>query len=175
MSDSKKIIVCIVTLLLGINAGLNGQNPVIKRSVKAVAGSSRIAAILENKQLRVHYTIGQNSPTGQRKAYNTEIIQGFIQPRISKHSRSNEKPTVERPFKIYPNPFTNKTAIHFFGNPPENSRITITNMLGQNVFSKDFFNKNPIEIKLSHIPIGQYILKVTSKNKSYSSCIIKIE
>ena len=77
-------------------------------------------------------------------------------------------------FGIYPNPTQGKVAIHFNTEFSE-SELTITNTIGQTVFESDINALDGREYMLdcSAYQAGIYLIQVKSKNKCYTTKIIK--
>jgi len=76
----------------------------------------------------------------------------------------------ENAYKVFPNPAGNKVYIINTGNATEKI-VSIMNMQGNKTLEKIFCN-NEIELDLSNIPQGVYLLKIQTKNSTQISKLI---
>ena len=73
--------------------------------------------------------------------------------------------TPDKPFIVYPNPVTDKLTIEFHINP-EGAEIEILNLTGQAMITTRISpNRDILELDVSQLPKGLYILKVTMPGK----------
>lgn len=70
---------------------------------------------------------------------------------------------------VYPNPFNNFINIQLEKQEP--AKVSIFNMIGQQVFNQKLNNTNQLD--LSHLPKGVYVLKVDTDSTSKSIRLIK--
>ena len=80
--------------------------------------------------------------------------------------------------KVFPNPFTNTFDFEFYSTDSQTVTIEIINMLGftvlKNRYNFDYTNCKRIQINnIKNLAKGTYILKATTKNKSYFSRVVK--
>lgn len=66
----------------------------------------------------------------------------------------------------YPNPFDNKISINF-GKVISNIKVTVTNVLGQKVYSKKFYNRNVIDLDLM-VEKGIYFIELINDNTLFN-------
>lgn len=77
---------------------------------------------------------------------------------------------------IYPNPFNNQISIEFLDDLSEDVSIIIYNVIGEVVFSSKYnTNQKIINIDMSNLSVGSYILTTKTNDKITSKQIIKIE
>jgi hypothetical protein len=74
--------------------------------------------------------------------------------------------------KIYPNPTAGKITIEFVGEINRNIKIELINSQGQIVFSRDNIIEKSLDIDISHLQKGVYLLNVIFGNSSVSDKII---
>ena len=89
---------------------------------------------------------------------------------------SNENSSIENPSilytKIFPNPTDGKITIEFEGKIERNIKIELISSAGQIVFSKDNIIEKTLNIDISQLPKGIYILKGVFGNNTISDKII---
>ncbi len=74
--------------------------------------------------------------------------------------------------KIYPNPANNFININFNNSNENNYKVNIYNLLGQEIFFKEYHPSNEISIDVKEFEDGIYFIKISSKDKIYTSKII---
>jgi hypothetical protein len=75
-----------------------------------------------------------------------------------------KEPKPERAnFIIYPNPANNKITITSTNMPPENILVTIYNTNGNQVMNEQFRDQTQVELDVSTLLKGIYLLKIQSK------------
>jgi len=82
------------------------------------------------------------------------------------------------PISIYPNPFSEVVNIEIGSIPLHNLFINVIDLTGRIIFSNEVKNSErngqPVVISLGkEIPPGPYIIRITTKNNSFSTIIIK--
>ncbi len=73
---------------------------------------------------------------------------------------------------IYPNPTDGSITIEFVGQIDRNIQISLLNSFGQPVYSNENITVNRIDIDISNLPKGIYVLIGTFGNNSISEKII---
>lgn len=73
---------------------------------------------------------------------------------------------------IYPNPFRDKININLKNNSND-MHVVLYTILGKSVFSGNYTNNNKIEIPVSELAKGLYVLRVTSNNETITRKLIK--
>jgi len=80
---------------------------------------------------------------------------------------------------LFPNPVKDVVHLHYLLKTSENCKLSISNINGAQVLSRDIGNKNPgnsIEsLDLSGLPVGQYILSLVTGNQIHTKTIHKVE
>ncbi|ARV09014.1 hypothetical protein BTO05_04955 [Winogradskyella sp. PC-19] len=136
------------------------------------AGSSTTVATANGTYL-VSQSVGQASVIGTHSSSNGYIVrQGYQQPLENLNSTVNT--TVNLNAKVHPNPFTRDINISFSSIIKNNVNIQLFDVLGKLIYSDKHTASQTINLQLGHIQKGTYFLKVTSKNKSFNTKLIKI-
>ena len=80
--------------------------------------------------------------------------------------------------RVFPNPAKNYTNIEFILKYPDKVQITISNILGQEVYNTTSYfqlaGKNNVKLPLSELKNGYYFIKVNTKNKTLGTSRISI-
>lgn len=119
----------------------------------------------------VRQTIGQQSVTGNYKNSNFIVGQGFQQ---SKKMKSIAPTGIDISAIAFPNPFIDKINFQFSSFVDGPVKITIFDVLGRLVFSDvKFPNNNTITIDNLFFAEGEYFAKLTAKNLTYSTNLLK--
>ena len=85
----------------------------------------------------------------------------------------NEYLVPESSFILYPNPSTNKTiTITNNADFPKETLVNIFNIQGEQVFSKTFYNQNSMEIDVSSLAKGAYLVKILSEKVSTTKKLV---
>jgi hypothetical protein len=79
----------------------------------------------------------------------------------------------EKQFVMGPNPVTGELRIRFLNNT-RIDRIAVTNMSGQEVWSKTDV-ENPVRLNLSGLAAGSYLLVMYDADRSYREKFVKID
>jgi hypothetical protein len=79
--------------------------------------------------------------------------------------------TTNNSFSIFPNPSSGNLIISFEGTIIKGN-VEILNILGENVYSENIFNKSKEEINLKNISEGIYFVKVFDGEKNYCKKLI---
>jgi PKD repeat protein len=75
-------------------------------------------------------------------------------------------------FKVYPNPTTGMLTIEFTQNSGKKTEVSVSNLVGAEVFRKELDNAANYQIDLSNKVSGIYLLKVMVDNRQYISKIV---
>jgi hypothetical protein len=75
-------------------------------------------------------------------------------------------------FKVYPNPTTGMFTIEFTQNSGKKTEVSVSNLVGAEVFRKELDNATNYQIDLSNQVSGIYLLKVIADNQRYISKIV---
>lgn len=136
------------------------------------AGSSNTVVTTRGTYL-VNQSVGQSSVIGTHTSSNGYIVrQGYQQPLENLNSTVNI--VVNLNAKVHPNPFTRDINISFSSIIKNDVNIQLFDVLGKLVYSDKHTASQSINLKLGHVQKGTYFLKVTSKNKSFNTKLIKI-
>lgn len=142
------------------------------RSNIGIAGSSKTIAT-SNGNYKISQSIGQSSVIGTNYNKGYYLRQGYQQPSsnieiIKEYNSHNLKAT------IYPNPFEKSVSISFNETIDSELSFLIYDISGKVIYSRKFNASQYIELNLSNISQGTYLLKVLSKNKIFNTKLIKI-
>lgn len=74
---------------------------------------------------------------------------------------------------VYPNPFTDKVHIDLGNAATSKVQVEVSDLLGKNVYNATLVNNSNIEIDLSSLTPGVYMMKVTAGNSVSTHKIIK--
>ena len=74
--------------------------------------------------------------------------------------------------EIYPNPSDGIFYIDISGKENGPVQVEIVNMVGKVVYNKEFISTEKLEINASTLNIGMYLLRVSSKNHTYTKQVI---
>jgi Secretion system C-terminal sorting domain len=72
-----------------------------------------------------------------------------------------EKPSLANEFSLYPNPTNGKISIQNLSNQP--LTISIFNLNGSRLFDMPYKSQTKLDLDLSHLPKGVYLIKIRSK------------
>jgi len=119
----------------------------------------------------IRQTIGQQSVIGNHKNSNFIVGQGFQQ---SNNMKSSSPSITVIKVIAYPNPFVERVNFKFSSFVDGPIKISIFDLLGRLVFTdvKFPFN-NTITIDNLFFAEGEYFAKLTAKNLSYSTNLLK--
>ena len=143
----------------------------IQRSTLGLAGSSK-TIVTQKGSYNVSQSIGQRSVAGTfyKKGYG--LRQGYQQPLISiitiNSPLANSLKAV-----FYPNPFQQSLNISFETPITKEVQIILFDVIGRPIYIRNFPAWQLINIDLSGIATGVYIIKVTADNKYISANLIK--
>ncbi len=119
----------------------------------------------------VRQTIGQQSVIGNFRNSNFIVGQGFQQ---SKKMKSVAPTGIVISAIAFPNPFIDKVNFQFSSFVDGPIKITIFDVLGRLVFTDvKFPNNNTITIDNLFFAEGEYFVKLTAKNLTYSINLLK--
>jgi len=80
---------------------------------------------------------------------------------------------IESPlFKVYPNPTTGIVYLEISGGMNRDGEVVVTNLAGAEVFRKEIKDENELQIDLSNLVNGIYLLKVSVDNQHTISKIL---
>ena len=141
-----------------------------KRSVISASGGTYIFKSSE-KNYRVHFSVGQQSPIGQIKSNTVKARQGFIQPPkfIENYSTIHKLLKV----RISPNPFSDVLDIFFSEEIKDKIKVNIYDIMGRIVYKDILPIKTEHKINLNSIPDSQFILRLETEKKYFQTKIIK--
>lgn len=128
-------------------------------SVKATAG------------FFVKQTVGQQSVTGNYTGAKFLVGQGFQQ---SNKMKTTNSPLIHVNTITYPNPFVDKVNFQFSSVIEGPIKIVLFDGLGRLIYSEEKYPLNNIlTIDNLFFPNGEYFVKLTANNYSYTTTLLK--
>ncbi len=141
------------------------------RATTGVSGSSQQVTI-NNKNYVIQQSIGQAGLIGSRNSNEAAVIQGFLQPYVWNAIVNREHP-LDLTARIYPNPFFEKIQAVFSETVKTPIDVEVYDVLGKQVYSRQFKASQKIEVTLSEFSNAVYILKCTANKKQFVKRILK--
>ena len=119
----------------------------------------------------VRQTIGQQSAIGNYRGSNTIVGQGFLQ---SNNMKTALPPVISITTITYPNPFIDRVNFQFSSPVTGPIKVALFDIMGRLVYYKEKmpYNNTLIIDNLSFAQ-GEYIVKLTAKNYTYSTILLK--
>jgi hypothetical protein len=150
----------------------NSKSYSILRSNLGSSGSSKVVFTSRGKYI-ISQSIGQASVIGTSYNNGYYLRQGYQQP-------SNKIKVVNEGFDsndlfatVYPNPFEQSVSISFEEDIKKDISLLVFDIAGKLVFSKIYEPSKYIQLNLSDISSGSYLLKISSNNKLFNTKLIK--
>ncbi len=155
-------------LMFFLSTGLlNSQTPLLLRSSLGMGGAS-VTVTADGSKNAFPQSIGQYGIAGVFNKQNLELRQGFIQPvLIVKPFRESENIKIS----VYPNPFSSVVCVKLTSEITGNVELKITDLAGKPVYIKNLPAEEIIQVDLSSLYSGIYLLNVR-KNKIQINCKI---
>lgn len=147
------------------------QSTALVRSTTGASGASSVVVNDGNAYL-IQQSIGQPSAIGTSDTGNYLLRQGFIQPDILAKIVDKNIP-LNLHLNIYPNPFYQQITLTFLEEVTSEIYINVFDLLGRQVFKKDFKKSQQADVVLDELPSGEYILKTIANQKQFVAKIIK--
>lgn len=167
----------LLILVVWVVPFINGQSETkndgykIIRSNLGVAGSSNAIHTFNGKYI-ISQSIGQSSVIGTSKNNGYYLRQGFQQPH--KRIKVIQSTTNSLNALVYPNPFQERITILFNENLSDKVIVEIHDVSGKLVYKSQFSPSRTIQLHLSNLSTGSYLIKANSKGKVLNSKLIKI-
>ncbi len=137
----------------------------------SIAGSTE-SVTANGNTYTVQQTIGQSGVIGTFSSGDNTVRQGFIQPNVMDAVLSNKVPiTLES--QIFPNPFQNSISVTLKNNIEEKITVKLYDVLGRQVFNKNYWNNQQFNVDLHHLSSGRYIINVITAQKQFVGKIVK--
>jgi len=160
-----KLSLFIILLILGLE-GLSYAQSLHHQTLSAMGTTAQIGSA----GLLVQQSIGQSSITGTFNSSTAYLSQGFLK---GLPSLSNE---LVLPFDViaFPNAFTERIRFRFTSDLTEPTQVRIHDSQGKKVYSQQHLPKNrEIEVQLSHLAPGMYLVDLSTANRSTQIRILK--
>jgi hypothetical protein len=156
--------------MLFVSTGLlNSQTPLLLRSSLGIGGAS-VTVTADGSKNAFPQSIGQYGIAGVFNKQNLEIRQGFIQPvLIIKPFRESENIKIS----VYPNPFSSVVYVKLTSEITGSIELKITDLAGKPVYVEKRQADELIQVDLSSLCRGIYLLNVRNNNIQINCKIIK--
>lgn len=141
------------------------------RSTTGASGSSE-QLIRDGHVLMIQQTIGQPSVIGVVGTGDYILRQGFIHPDVLSKIIEKDLP-VTLQLSVFPNPFQDQITLQFSENIEDSIRVTVYNILGAQVFTYNYQALQQVDVMLSWLSSGEYIVKTIANKKQFISKVIK--
>ena len=107
--------------------------------------------------------------------YNNEnyiLRQGFIQPNVLAKIKEKDVP-LDLQLTIYPIPFNEQISLAFKEDVESIINVEVFDILGRQVFAKNYQSGQHINVRLDRLSSGEYILKAIANQKQFITKILK--
>lgn len=141
------------------------------RSTTGAAGSSEQIKHGSNVYT-IQQTIGQPSAIGIVNNGDYILRQGFIQPDVFSKIVEKDIP-LNLQLSVFPNPFEDQVTLMFNEDIKDAINITVFNILGAQVYSKNYQSAPQVTLLLDWLSSGEYIIKTIANRKQFISKVIK--
>ena len=163
-----------IILLIGatvIGFGQDNSNYRIISSNLGSAGSTQVLST-SNGEYKISQSIGQASVIGTYQSNGYYLRQGYQQPL----TQVSIKKTIDFELiaKVHPNPFRHQVNIAFSTELKNTISIFLIDINGKIIRDQTFPPSQDIQLELSDISVGTYILRVMSGGKRIDEKLIKI-
>lgn len=176
--------ILLVSIFLVEMLKLSGQSPGLNKISKNGKSQYLMRSTLGNNGLSktittntgtyfIQQSIGQASVIGTYSKNNYTIRQGFLQPPSPVKVQSINILENNLKANLYPNPFQQAVKVSFDAPVNNDMLVVIYNISGRIILSKKYSAAQLINVPLDNIPSGDYIMKITTKNKQLVAKIIK--
>ena len=121
--------------------------------------------------ISVRQTIGQQSAIGNYRATNTIVGQGFLQ---SDSMKTVAAPVISITTIAYPNPFIDSVNFQFSSPISGPIKVALYDISGRLVYYKEKMSYDAI-LTIDNLSFaqGEYFVKLTAKNFTYSTNLLK--
>ena len=168
-------IVGVMAFIALIFSTLNVASQRLKRSTITAAGSQTTYATVQNKNLEVLQSIGQQSVIGSKNISGLQIQQGFLNN--TKYFKINNSGTdrinESISLTVSPNPFVDHVQLKFAKKTKHDVYIRIYDLNGKLILTKKHQPTEHIYVPLKQFSIGTYFMNVHSGMQRISKKLIK--
>lgn len=119
----------------------------------------------------VQQSVGQTSVINSYPANGYILRQGFIQPLGA--SEINTK-IEKQEITVTPNPFTTDIKLSFSDYLPGSCYVTLYNLHGKIIYNKEHANCRQLNLSLSNLKPGLYLIKVNTGKRVLVTRLVKI-
>jgi len=127
---------------------------------------------IDNQYKYIQQSIGQQSPIGTFYLEEYITIQGFIHPLIN-NEFSGHLNMSSKHFIVYPNPFNSIINVSLSELSISKFKVIIYSISGQQLFNETFLDQEKATIATEGLPVGYYIIKVSSDGLNTYKKLIK--
>ncbi len=124
-----------------------------------------------SRGVTVRQTIGQQSAIGNYRNLNIIVGQGFLQ---SNNMKTALPPVITITTIAYPNPFIDQVNFRFSSPITGPIKVALFDVMGRLVYYKEKVSINNI-VTIDNLSFaqGEYFVKLTAKNYTYSTNLLK--
>jgi len=162
-AKAKQIITFVIIFLPGLFVSIDSksQDPVKQRSTLSIGSSNKISQ--KEKKYFIEQSIGQTSVIGSYQSEGHRLFQGYIQPLINANGlKKQDQDNTKLGALIYPNPTLSNITISFTETIEELLNVNLTDMLDQTMYCNKFGASPEIQIDLSNLKPGLYLVKIST-------------
>ena len=124
-----------------------------------------------SRGVMVRQTIGQQSAIGNYRNSNLIVGQGFLQ---SNNMKTALPPVISITTITYPNPFIDRVDFQFSSPITGPIKVALFDIVGRLIYYKEKMSINStLTIDNLSFAQGEYIVKLTAKNYTYSTTLLK--
>ena len=122
--------------------------------------------------ISVRQTIGQQSAIGNYRDSNIIVGQGFQQ---SNKMKTAVTPVISVTTTTYPNPFIDRVNFQFSSPVTGPIKISLFDVMGRLVYYKEKLSADNNTLTIDNLSFaqGEYFVKLTAKNYTYSTNLLK--
>ncbi|MBK8339296.1 MAG: T9SS type A sorting domain-containing protein [Flavobacteriales bacterium] len=155
--------------LLWLPTASSAQSPRFLRSTVGAAGSS-CTVEAGDRSYFAQQSVGQRSVSGSRSSGHMVLSQGFLQP-LGRNANTSNSSNLDA--LLFPNPFSALVSVAFSERIEEDLWVVVSDMLGHEVYRAGFGRMQRVDLELSKLANGPYILRITSGGKHFIAHIQK--
>ncbi len=147
----------------------------LMRSTITTVSSQTTYATVQNKNLEVLQSIGQQSIIGTKKTSGLQIQQGFLTSiqYLNINNSGTDEINESLSLIIYPNPFIDHVKVQFAKKTKHDVYIRMYDTNGKHLFTTKHKPTQKIYVPLKTYSIGTYLINVQSGVKRITKKLIK--
>ena len=159
----KKLLLIILFLSFGVSAQMT-----LRQTLSISGGISK--ANIGSKRYVLFQSIGQQSVINTFNVEQKNLRQGFIQP-LGPAALADDALVLS--LILYPNPFVDTINIDFEEEPVEGIYVSLFDMMGRQVFLKEYEISQNLNVPIGNISSGGYFINIQSGERKNVKQLIK--